>query len=192
MVHIAVIGGPMSAGKTTELSRRYQVAKIAHQHVVIIKPTTDDRSGASLGIRQENPQGEFVIVEKDPATLIQNQEELQKLLQEFEPELLIVDEAHFFKEWFCAYMRELSLRKDLDMRIVIAGLELDAWGNTFGFMPQLMAIADEVIKLTAVCMKCRKEGATMTQKKGGSHEQIEVGSKMYEARCKRCWTPPEN
>jgi len=69
---------------------------------------------------------------------------------------------------------------------------MDAWKKPFGIMPKLMAMADEVIKLTAVCFKCKKRSANLTYKRGGSSDkQIEVGSNIYEGRCRACHKLPE-
>lgn len=198
MVTIEVITGPMFSGKSEELIRQLKRATYAKQKILAIKPGIDTRNETPDIVTRVMKAAEnlFEPSDKFPASPIHAQEELKNLMSDEQPDILAADEAQFFEEWFYEFIENLKLnRKDLCLKIVIAGLDMDAWGEPFGPMPKLLAIADIVRKETAVCFKCKNPNATatMTQKlshSNGSH--IEIGdAELYEARCLNCWTPPE-
>ena len=96
-----------------------------------------------------------------------------------------IDEAQFFDDYIVELVEILSSKVD----IYVAGLDLDSAGKPFGSMPYLLAIADKVTKVSAVCMKCGAD-ATRSQRLVENKEQVMVGANgTYEARCRKCWTP---
>lgn len=176
---IEVICGSMFCGKTEELIRRVRRAVIAKQHVQVFKPRLDDRYTVH-GINSHNGQN----VE---ATLIDAPQDIIQLL---EPNTTVVaiDEVQFLNAAVVAIVEQLAAQ---DIRVIVAGLDLDFRGEPFGAMPELMARAEEVIKLHAICVVCG-EPASRTQRlvnNAPAHYNdpvIMVGAKeAYEARCRR-------
>ena len=177
---IEVITGPMFSGKSEELIRRLKRARIARQRVACFKPDIDLRyhrtAIASHGAQTHE------------ALTVTTTEELRANLypQLDEIEVVGIDEAQFFDE------RLISLTVDLvhlGKRIVLAGLDTTFAAEPFGPIPALMAIADEVTKLSAVCMVCGAP-AIHTQRLGQSRELVVVGAAgLYEARCRAHFQP---
>jgi thymidine kinase len=194
MARLEVITGPMFSGKSEELARRLRRATYANRRIMVIKPTQDYRKSRSI----------FAIIQEDPrlkdyeylaTRTLSHPKELENLINAFRPNMLAIDEAQFLEAEFLEYIEELlEKNKSRSFTIIVAGLDMDAWRKPFGIMPQLMAIADEVLKLTAICPICLGENgpAIFTQKKGGSGEKIEIGdANIYEARCRVCHTIPK-
>jgi len=194
MSRLEVITGPMFSGKSEELARRLRRATYANRRIMVIKPTQDHRKSRSI----------FVIIQEDPrlkdykylaTQTLSHPKELENLINAFHPDILAIDETQFLEAKFLEYIEELlEKNKSRGFTIIAAGLDMDAWRKPFGIMPQLMAMADEVLKLTAICPICLGENgpAIFTQKKGGSGEKIEIGdAKIYEARCRVCHTIPK-
>jgi len=194
MARLEVITGPMFSGKSEELARRLRRATYANRRIIVIKPTQDYRKSRSI----------FAIIQEDPrlknyeylaTRTLSHPKELENLINAFRPNMLAIDEAQFLEAEFLEYIEELlEKNKSRSFTIIVAGLDMDAWRKPFGIMPQLMAMADEVLKLTAICPICLGENgpAIFTQKKGGSGEKIEIGdAKIYEARCRVCHTIPK-
>jgi thymidine kinase len=97
-----------------------------------------------------------------------------------------IDEAQFFDDSILQVAQKLAYR---GIRVIVAGLDLDFRGEPFGPMPKLLAVAEEVTKLSAVCVICG-QAASRTQRTAGGRGQIAVGAKeMYEARCRFCHEP---
>lgn len=177
---IEVITGPMFSGKSEELIRRLKRAKIAKQRVVCFKPDIDLRyhktAIASHGAQTHD------------ACVVANIDRLREALfsQLDEIEVVGIDEAQFFDEGLVGLSLELI---HLDKRVLIAGLDTTFAGEPFQPIPDLMAIADEVMKLSAVCMTCGAP-AIHTQRLGASQELVVVGAAgMYEARCRAHFEP---
>ena len=174
---IEVIVGPMFSGKSEELIRRLRRAEIARQRVQIFKPGIDERysvngivSHSGLGIDSEN-------VAKAP-----------EILERVEPrtEVVGIDEAQFLGDDLVSVCMKLA---DLGKRVIVAGLNTDFLGRPFEPMPRLLAVAEEITKLLAICVRCGNP-AVHTQRLVASEELIVVGaSGMYEARCRRCFEP---
>lgn len=194
MAHLIVRSGPMFSGKTEELIRILRRFDIARKKIVVVKPSLDVRSADEIASRRTSggQSKDFSKSGSFPATPIQSVEELRSLMEKEQPNILAVDEAQFFEQWLVDYLTELLYARadDDKFTILVGGLDMDAWGKPFGIMPQLMAIANEVQKLTAICDGCG-DFATMTQKLVSSDQQVEVGdSEIYEARCRKCHVPP--
>lgn len=175
-----VITGPMFSGKSEELIRRLKRAKIAKQRVVCFKPDIDLRYHKTA-IASHSAQ-------THDACVVANVERLREgLFQQIDQiEVVGIDEAQFFDESLVPLALELV---HMGKRVLIAGLDTTFAGEPFRPIPDLMAVADEVEKLSAVCMRCGAP-AIHTQRLGGSQELVMVGATgMYEARCRAHFEP---
>jgi thymidine kinase len=174
---IEVICGPMFSGKSEELIRRLRRTEIARQRVQIFKPGIDDRYSENHIVSHSELKIRSLGV-KDAA-------ELESRL-DLRTEVIGIDEAQFLGEGIVPLVVRLA---DLGKRIVIAGLDTDYLGRPFHPMPELLAVADEIVKTLAICMQCGNP-AKHTQRLIASEELIVVGATgMYEARCRRCFEP---
>jgi thymidine kinase len=172
---IEVVVGPMFSGKSEELIRRLRRAEIGKQRVQIFKPVIDQRyakngivSHSGLEIASELVQTGSEILDKvAPRT-----------------EVVGIDEAQFLGDSVVDACMKLA---DLGKRVIVAGLDTDFMGRPFEPMPRLLAVAEEITKLLAICMRCGNP-AVHTQRLVASDELIVVGAGgMYEARCRRCF-----
>ncbi len=177
---IEVITGPMFSGKSEELIRRLKRARIARQRVACYKPDIDLRYHRTA-IASHSAQ-------THEATTVTTTEHLKGDLfpQLDQVEVIGIDEVQFFDEAIIALVVELVHR---GKRVVMAGLDTTFTAEPFGPVPALMAIADEVTKLSAVCMTCGAP-AIHTQRLGASQELVVVGAAgLYEARCRAHFQP---
>jgi thymidine kinase len=177
---VEVITGPMFSGKSEELIRRLKRARIARQRVACFKPDIDLRYHRTA-IASHSAQ-------THDAVTVSNVTRLRATLYPQLPdvEVIGIDEAQFFDASIVQLTTELV---HLGKRIVIAGLDTTFTGDPFGPIPALMAISDEVTKLSAVCMVCGAP-AIHTQRLGASRELVVVGAAgIYEARCRACFRP---
>jgi thymidine kinase len=174
---IEVIVGPMFSGKSEELIRRLRRAEIGRQRVQIFKPVIDQRY-AKNGIVSHSGL-------EIPSELVQSGAEI---LEKVAPrtEVVGVDEAQFLGE---SIVEACSRLAELGKRVIVTGLDTDFMGRPFEPMPHLLAVAEEITKLLAICMRCGNP-AVHTQRLVASEELIVVGAGgMYEARCRRCFEP---
>lgn len=184
LAKLTVACGPMFSGKTEELLRRVRRAFHADLGVQIFTPSTDTRRTASIishaGTNLADLQVPFVpsIVEPD--------EPFARRVRS-NTDLIVLDEAQFFAPTVLDEV--LTLLHERSMSIFAAGLDRDYLGRPFGPMPALLAHADDIVKLTASCANCRGlDAATMTHRKRGGAEQIQIGgADDYEPLCRRCW-----
>jgi thymidine kinase len=177
---IEVITGPMFSGKSEELIRRLKRARIAKQRVACYKPDIDLRYHRTSIASHGSQTHEAVTV----ATTAHLRGMLFPQLDQIE--VIGIDEVQFFDEPIIALAVELV---HLGKRVVMAGLDTTFAAEPFGPVPALMAIADEVSKLSAVCMTCGAP-AIHTQRLGASQELVVVGAAgMYEARCRAHFHP---
>jgi thymidine kinase len=174
----------MFSGKTEELIRRLRRAQIAKQKVQVFKPVIDDRYGMQR-ITSHNGLYVEALPVKDASTILD--------LVEPDTTVVAVDEVQFF-DWEISRVSEELARRG--MRVIVAGLDMDFRGEPFGPMPVLMAEAEEVTKLQAICVSCGRP-ASRTQRlidgKPASYDDpvIMVGaSEVYEARCRHCHQVP--
>jgi thymidine kinase len=177
---IEVITGPMFSGKSEELIRRLKRARIARQRVACFKPDIDLRYHRTAIASHSSQTHE--------AATVPNVAHLRQALypQLEEVEVIGIDEAQFFDASIVQLVVELV---HLGKRIVLAGLDTTFTGDPFGPIPALMAIADEITKLSAVCVVCGAP-AIHTQRLGASRELVVVGAAgVYEARCRVCFRP---
>lgn len=171
---IEVICGSMFSGKTEELIRRLKRAKIANLKVEIFKPTIDVRFD------------KIKIVSHDEneihSTPVENSKKIFSLIQDVE--VVGVDEAQFFDDDIASVCDELAFR---GVRVIVAGLDMDFLGNPFGQMPQLLAKADYITKLHAICVKCGNI-ANYSYRKTQEGPQVVLGAMdVYEPRCRSCY-----
>jgi len=177
---IEVICGCMFSGKSEELIRRVKRAEIARQHVQVFQHGIDQRYGDR---RVASHSGAFV-----DAIPVSAATEILEALED-ETQVVAVDEVQFFDEGIVGVLEELA---DRGLRVIVAGLDLDFRGEPFGSMPALMARAEFVTKLQAICMQCGAP-ATRTQRLIDGQPAYDddpiilVGaSEVYEARCRNC------
>lgn len=175
---IEVICGSMFSGKSEELIRRVKRAQFAKQHIAVFKPEIDDR------------YSDEAVVSHNGTTVIANPVASSSHIEEFDKssyDIIAIDEAQFFDDGIVETVMKLA---DEGFRVIIAGLDQDFRGEPFGPMPRLMAVAEHVTKLQAVCTKCGSP-ASRTQRlingtpAGYDDPVILVGaSEAYEARCR--------
>ena len=174
---IEVVVGPMFSGKSEELIRQLRRAEFARQRVQIFKPVIDQRYAANgivshsgLEIASDLVKEAFDILEKvEPRT-----------------EVIGIDEGQFLGEKLVEVCTKLA---DMGKRVIVTGLDTDFMGRPFEPMPRLLAVAEEITKLLAICVRCGNP-AVHTQRLVASEELIVVGAGgMYEARCRRCFEP---
>ena len=172
---LEVICGPMFSGKTEELIRRIRRAQIARLRVQIFKHSIDVRYHETAVVSHSS-----LSVESEP---IQDpQEILSKLLDS--TRVVAIDEVQFFSESIVEVVRKLTRR---GLRVICAGLDLDYLGRPFGPLPTLLALADEVHKIQAICTVCGRP-ASKTFRKSAQQETVIVGeTDIYEARCTAHW-----
>lgn len=176
---IELICGSMFSGKTEELIRRLVRAEIARQKVQVFKPALDDRYKVN---KVSSHSGKYY-----EATVVENATQINSLLIE-DIDVVAIDEVQFF-DWTVAELCERLANKGL--RVILAGLDMDFRGEPFGPMPLLMAQAEQVDKLQAICMVCGAP-ASRTQRlidgRPANYDDpvIMVGaSEVYEARCRQ-------
>jgi thymidine kinase len=177
---LEVITGPMFSGKSEELIRRLKRARIARQRVACFKPDIDLRYHRSAIASHSSQTHE--------AETVASVERLREALfpQLSHVEVIGIDEAQFLDDSIIPLTLELI---HLGKRVLIAGLDTTYKGEPFGPIPNLMAISDEVTKLSAVCMTCGAP-AIHTQRLGQSQELVVVGAAgLYEARCRTHFSP---
>jgi thymidine kinase len=193
---LTAIVGPMFAGKTEELMRLIKRALIAEKRVLVIKSQVDKRSEHAIVTRgpDRNNPGAFVVVDEYPAHVVNDARTFRKLIAQHNPHIIAIDEAQFFGPWLVTSINKLlEERKGSDFQIITVGLDMDFRRKPFPRVATLLALADEVVKVTALCFVCKKP-ALFTQKNIVSSQRIEAdegtSSKMYEARCRACHVIP--
>jgi len=167
----------MFSGKSEELIRRLRRAAIARQRLQVFKPALDTRYSDGEVVSHSNW--------RIPSQAVQRSADLLDLLDP-RTEVVGIDEAQFFDTELGRICRHIA---DLGKRVIVAGLDMDYRGVPFGPMPELLAIAEEVQKVTAICARCGAP-ASYTQRLIESDVQVVVGATgVYEARCRRCHEP---
>lgn len=171
---IEVICGSMFSGKTEELIRRLKRARIARQKVEIFKPEVDTR------------YDEVNVVSHDtnsiPSTPVQSASQI--LLLTNDVDVVGIDEAQFFDNELASVCSKLA---NQGIRVIVAGLDMDYLGKPFGPMPELMAIAEDVIKVHAICMQCGDISHYTHRKIKDDHLVMLGETDTYEPLCRRCY-----
>lgn len=170
---IEVICGSMFSGKTEELIRRLKRVKIANLKAEIFKPSVDMRyDDIKIISHDEN---------KIQSTPVDNSQTILLLAQNVD--VVGIDEAQFFDDQITSVCEKLALN---GIRVIVAGLDMDYQGKPFGQMPNLLATADYITKLHAICMKCGNI-ANVSYRKVAVDGQLLLGEKdIYEPRCRIC------
>ena len=176
---IEVICGSMFSGKTEELIRRLKRAKFAKQQVEIFKPSIDTRySDVDVVSHDQN------TIQRTP---IDSSGSI--LLLAGENEVIGIDEAQFLDNGLVDVCNQLANR---GIRVIIAGLDMDFKGKPFGPMPALCAIADDVTKVHAICVKCGSQ-AYVSHRLVASDKRVLLGeTQEYEPLCRECYQKAEN
>lgn len=172
-----MIIGCMSAGKSSELIRRIERARLAYLPTIIFRPATDTRSKPNH-VESRNGLTSQAIVVESPKDMLK---------YSLHAVVIGIDECQFFDGDLIDVVQTLLRQKK---KVIAAGLDLDYRGKPFGPVPHLLALADRIDKLLAVCRKCGSDFACRTQRVVHSNEQILVGDSQYEARCIHCFEPP--
>ena len=174
---IEVIVGSMFSGKSEELIRRLNRARIARQKVQVFKPMIDARYSLQEIASHSGQKHDSKPVSTAAEILSDIADGTQ---------VVGIDEGQFFDSEIVAVANELANR---GMRVIIAGLDQDYTGTPFGPMPHLLSIAEFITKIHAICVKCGQT-ANYTQRTVESDALVEVGaSDKYEARCRKCFVP---
>ena len=178
---IEVICGSMFCGKTEELIRRVRRAIIARQKVAVFKPKIDDRYGIQNITSHTGQSVEAVAVARASDILE---------LANGTSTVVAIDEAQFFDEGIVPVAQQLA--DDYGIRVIVAGLDTDFRGQPFGAMPHLLSIAEEVVKLHAICVVCGGDASRTQRLVNGAPARLDdpiilVGAQeSYEARCRSC------
>lgn len=171
---IEVICGSMFSGKTEELIRRMKRAQFAHQKVEIFKPAIDTRYSDDDVVTHEG-----VAIHSTP---VDNSSSI--LLLGNECDVIGIDEAQFFDENLVSVCNELASK---GIRVIIAGLDMDFRGIPFGPMPALCAVADDVTKVHAICVRCGAL-AYVSHRKVQEEKRVLLGEvNEYEPLCRVCY-----
>ena len=171
---IEVICGSMFSGKTEELIRRLKRAQFAKQKIATFKPTIDKRY-SDLDVVSHDSHSISCTPIKSPSRMLQIEEDVQ---------VVGIDEAQFFDDSIIDVCQQLAAR---GVRVIIAGLDTDYLGKPFGPMPGLMAIAEDVQKVHAICVRCGSL-ANHSHRLSASKKLVVLGEKdTYEPLCRECY-----
>lgn len=170
---IEVITGPMFSGKSEELIKRINQVGFAKIKALVFKPSIDNRWEEEQIISRSGSSVKTIQVSSS-----------KELLEKWDDsyKVVAIDEAQFFDE---GIVEVASYLANNGVRVIISALDQDFDGKPFGFVPNLLAIAEFVSKESAICVVCGCE-ATMSFRKSLSKEQVQIGNDEYEARCRRC------
>ncbi len=171
---VEVICGSMFSGKTEELIRRMRRAQFAKQKVEIFKPSIDVRYSEEEVVSHE---GNSIV-----STPVDSSQSI--LLLAGDSDVIGVDEAQFFDEGIVGVCNELAQR---GVRVIVAGLDLDFKGVPFGPMPKLLAIADDVTKVHAICVRCGSLAYVSHRIVEGDRQVMLGETKEYEPLCRECY-----
>lgn len=171
---IEVICGSMFSGKTEELIRRLKRAQFANQKIEIFKPAVDTRYAVEDVVSHD--------LHKIPCTPVQDPRSMLEVAEDVQ--VVGIDEAQFYDVSLVEVAQALA---DRGVRVIVAGLDTDYLGKPFGPMPALMAIAEDVQKVHAICVKCGGL-ANHSHRLSKSHELVVLGEKdVYEPLCRECY-----
>ncbi len=182
---VEVICGSMFCGKSEELIRRVHRVQIARKKVQVFKPTVDSRFAVQYIYSHNGSKIEAINIGKP-----------EELLIKLDPdtEVIAIDEAQFYSDDIISICQKLA---DQGKRVIIAGLDQDFRGEPFGPTPKLLAIAEYIDKLQAICMVCGNPASRTQRLVNGepakhSDPTILIGAReSYEARCRKCHIVPK-
>jgi len=171
---IEAICGSMFSGKTEELIRRLRRAEIAGQAVGVFKPETDSRYAKNDVVSHDR--------RAFPGTPLQRATQVLALVEELD--VVGLDEAQFFGADLPKVCEDLA---ELGKRVIVAGLDMDFRGKAFGPMPEVLAVAEYITKVHAICSQCGNL-ATHSFRTASDPDQVLLGADdSYEARCRHCF-----
>jgi thymidine kinase len=178
---IIIITGSMFAGKSEELIRLARRALYAKKQVQVFKPSVDTRFDEGMVVTHMGVKHEAIPVR-----------DVEDLRSKIEPEteVILIEEAQFFDGSLVPLVVDLA---DKGREVICAGLDQDFRREPFGPMPQLLAVADHVIKLRAICMKCGAPASHTYRMIDGEPAHwddpiVQIGAtESYEARCRKCY-----
>ncbi len=172
---IEVICGSMFSGKTEELIRRLKRAVLANQTVRVFKPEVDSRYGVEKVVSHDE---NFIS-----SVAIRSSSEMVSLAEDVE--VIGIDEAQFLDEELPTICQQLSLK---GVRVIVAGLDMDYLGQPFGPVPHLLAVAEYITKVHAICPHCGNL-ATHSFRLSDAPGRLMLGEKdTYEPRCRQCFS----
>ncbi len=172
---VEVVCGSMFSGKTEELIRRMKRAQFANQKMLLFKPIIDDRYHTTNIVSHQGTSIQAIPV-TDSSEIFKSWTD-QKVIA--------VDEAQFFDMGLVAVCNQLA---DKGVRVIIAGLDMDYLGVPFGPMPELLAIAEYVTKVHAICVSCGNL-AHYSHRISNEEGQVVVGAiEKYQPLCRTCYT----
>ncbi len=171
---IEVVCGSMFSGKTEELIRRVRRSALARQSVMIFKPAMDTRYSIDKVVSHDANELKSIPI-KSPVEILESATYVQ---------VVGIDEAQFFDDSLVEVAQMLA---DRGIRVIVAGLDMDYLGKPFGPMPALMAVAESVTKLHAICLRCGAP-AHHSHRLISSSNLVELGEKAtYEPLCRHCF-----
>ncbi|MDC3252943.1 thymidine kinase [Crocinitomicaceae bacterium] len=171
---IEVVCGSMFSGKTEELIRRLKRAQFANQHLLLVKPRVDNRYHSEKVVSHQGTSFEAICVDTP--------EEIIALWRN--EKVVAIDEAQFFDRSIVGVCSELAKK---GVRVIVAGLDMDFTGEPFGPMPRLLAIAEYVTKVHAICVSCG-DLAQFSHRTVKDKEQVLVGAtEHYQPLCRNCF-----
>tara|TARA_Y100001968_G_C18986790_1_gene539485 strand:- start:25 stop:597 length:573 start_codon:yes stop_codon:yes gene_type:complete len=171
---IEVICGSMFSGKTEELLRRLKRADFANLNIEIYKPIVDTRYNNKKIVSHDNNSKKAIIVEKSSDIL--------KLTKN--PDIIAIDEAQFFTDNLTNTCNKLAAK---GIRVIVAGLDMDFLGVPFGQIPNLLAIAEHITKVHAICQDCGAI-ANHSFRKSKENDLVAIGEKNnYKPLCRICF-----
>lgn len=180
---LTVVTGPMFAGKTETALRYAKRALLAQRPVQAFVPELDTRHG--VGAVRSHAGNSLEALGVSAWTVSQdNIRDLHKRPR-FDNMLVLIDEAQFMPD---AVIEQVQLILRKPRHVVVCGLSTDFAQRPFGAMPTLLAIADEVVKLTAICSDCKSDNASLTHRLTASVARVELGgSDIYAPLCRACY-----
>lgn len=179
--HIEVITGSMFSGKTEELIRRIERAEIANQKVQVFKPSVDDRYSEEEVGSHTGSNWEAYVIEED--------EDLEKVFSGTEADVIAVDEANFFDNELVKQCQRLA---EDGKRVIVSGIDQNFRGEPFEPLPGLMASAEYIDKLRAICTECGKPAVRNQRLIDGEPAHVDEpivdvgGEEKYQPRCRHC------
>ena len=179
---LTVISGPMFAGKTTELQRRVVAARALGQHVIVVKPARDTRYATDAIVTHTG--------ERVAAKSVSDATDLLKLVEaeQTTPSLVAIDEIHFFASEVVAPIHTLL---DRGVSVIVAGCDLDHFGDLFAPFDALLPHANEVVHIRGTCARCSAP-STHSERLIAATERIVVGGAgEFLATCAACFQPSQ-
>lgn len=171
---IEVITGPMYSGKSEELIKRIKILQFADIKILIVKQAFDTRFSRSEIVSRSGYKLKTIVAS--------NASDIEKAWKS-EYKAIAIDEVQFFDKEIIPYIDKLASK---GIRVIISGLDTDFERKPFGIMPQLLAIADDVTKLKAVCFVCKNAGTHSFRTTNVKEQKILDDVQSYEARCRKC------